>query len=615
MKINFKQQGGAMPPYLSYRAYVPAGNTPQQVIQTQQESQTTSSDKESGKLSDKDLLTMLSKVDGLPSDMNVIINNLQGMYQLQTVLGSAAPSLVSTYLTTLLKTNSAKFSKKSFDDTFNEVKANKGLGEVAITDSGKVAVSDTKHGINFINVDTYLKNPEKYSILTNSNLLYMRAHYGQLAFQNQILNVVQNGIGMEKVAELLKSNLQNMGTDEHSATYGIYKNNGQIEQGVQVLQGLAAQGYGDNTSIDGLYEAKVISKSQAQQAKYALKYLYEMLPTNAKTLLKVKLGGEKGLYDALYNLVMSNTSTTSSIDLTYKGAYEKNGKDKNSSAYTKDSTDTVKLNKATQLIEGLGQDSMFVIQDGTNNGIPVYSTTLPVEKNGSNLGRTTLNNLTSSDLGGSLDFSNVSMGGMRIPTTNMSNIIIDGNAHSIDMIIDINAKNKGIIRPDFKALKRKEQADNEIKKLGIDKTNYKEINRIYQKYSLPWVYNDKGQLNTINYARFIVFDSVASSKAFTEQDRDSADFNDYLKELGTNETKNAINEFKSFDKNFTFSSGSWFSTGDAMYQGTVYIPVKTNVLNSLNGTLTPKQALSLDQQSRNQEQGVKFNWVNPKNNE
>jgi len=52
-----------------------------------------------------------------------------------------------------------------------------------------------------------------------------------------------------------------------------------------------------------------------------------------------------------------------------------------------------------------------------------------------------------------------------------------------------------------------------------------------------------------------------------------------------------------------------------MYQGTVYIPVKTNVLNSLNGTLTPKQALSLDQQSRNQEQGVKFNWVNPKNNE
>jgi len=34
---------------------------------------------------------------------------------------------------------------------------------------------------------------------------------------------------MEKVAELLKSNLQNMGTDEHSATYGIYKNNGQIE--------------------------------------------------------------------------------------------------------------------------------------------------------------------------------------------------------------------------------------------------------------------------------------------------------------------------------------------------------------------------------------------------
>jgi len=101
---------------------------------------------------------------------------------LQTVLGSAAPSLVSTYLTTLLKTNSAKFSKKSFDDTFNEVKANKGLGEVAITDSGKVAVSDTKHGINFINVDTYLKNPEKYSILTNSNLLYMRAHYGQLAF-------------------------------------------------------------------------------------------------------------------------------------------------------------------------------------------------------------------------------------------------------------------------------------------------------------------------------------------------------------------------------------------------------------------------------------------------
>jgi len=70
----------------------------------------------------------------------------------------------------------------------------------------------------------------------------------------------------------------------------------------------------------------------------------------------------------------------------------------------------------------------------------VYSTEMPVTKNNQPIGRSTVQDLTTSDFSGILDFQQVSMGGLMISPTGLTKVITDdGAAHSIDMPIDTQA--------------------------------------------------------------------------------------------------------------------------------------------------------------------------------
>ena len=166
MKIQFKQQGGAMPPYVSYTPFVPASqsNIPVQQQQQQQQS-TTTKDSTKQDMSDKDLLNMIEKIDGLPNDMENIILELKQMYTIQSILPSTSSSkkLVDLYLNSLYKAKVANFNKKEFDDTYNLVKSNKGLSEVAITTDGNLVAQNLNTGeIKQLTVNDYLSNKYKY---------------------------------------------------------------------------------------------------------------------------------------------------------------------------------------------------------------------------------------------------------------------------------------------------------------------------------------------------------------------------------------------------------------------------------------------------------------------
>ena len=625
MRIHFKQQGGAMPPYISYRPFVPVSSTTSAAETTQSTTTTTKQSSDEG-LKDKDLMTMLKDIDGLPNDMQVVISNLKSMYDLQTIAPSATTGLVSMYLNSLLKSKTANFNKKQYDNAYKEVNDNKGLSEVAISDRGNVFATDENNKPYELSIEEYVKNPNKYKLLTNSNLLYLRAHSPSFAFQNEVFSIVENGLGMEKVAEFLKDNLQTLGTDESNRSYNVFTKDQQVIDGAEVLKGLAAGGYQANTSIDGLYQANVITKSQAKQAEAALKYLYQILPDNAKNLIRVKaakmgLTGEKGINELLSDLVLSKVTSSSTINFEYKGAYDKDGTDKNAKGSSSStSSDDIKVNVPTQFVAGLGQDSMYQIYDATNDALVVYSNEMNLTKENSPMGRSSLLEVTSSDFGPILDFNNASMGGMKLSQEGLNKVMVNGAVHRVDMIIDPEAASQGIIKPDFRAFQRKEQADKEIKELGITKDNYKSINEIYDKYNLPLKYDENGQLNVKNYALFAVFDGTATTGAFEEGQRDEVGFSDFLKELGEQDKKNALQEFKAKDPKFQFDTGGWFSSGESIYRGSVFIPIKTNVLNSLSSnSLTMKQAMALDARSRQQEQMIanqtQSTYKNPKNDE
>lgn len=606
MKIQFKQQGGAMPPYVSYTPFVPASQSNIPIQQQQQQQSTTIKDSTKQDMSDKDLLNMIEKIDGLPNDMENIILELKQMYTIQSILPSTSSSkkLVDLYLNSLYKAKVANFNKKEFDDTYNLVKSNKGLSEVAITTDGNLVAQNLNTGeIKQLTVNDYLSNKQKYEeqgikLLTNSNLLYIRAHYPQFTFKNEIFQIVENGIGLEKVQNLLKDNVSTLGKTENTIITDVYKQNGKVVAGMEILQNLK----GTNTSIDGLYEAKKITSEQRQQAKAAVEYLYATLPENAKTLLDLKSGkGKGGSLKLIEYLILSKSDIKQSNELTYKGDYNLNGTKRSSGSKNGDS-DNLKYNTAAQLLLGVGYKSNFVIQDGTSDGIVVRSNEFPATNGQQTLGKSSLLDLTKSDYGGILQFKDATMGGIPISQNALNKVITDGIVHSLDMIIDQDAAQKRIIKPDLKALKRKQQADDYIKQNNIDEKDINKVNEVYKNFNLPMLYDQNGRLNAVSYARFAVFDGTAISSAFENSSDSDITFNDYLKELEGQDEQNALEEFKQSDPKMHYDSKSWwdsispvFNGHDSVYKGTIFIPIKPHVLNAMAGTnLTGEQIMQIE---------------------
>ena len=194
------------------------------------------------------------------------------------------------------------------------------------------------------------------------------------------------------------------------------------------------------------------------------------------------------------------------------------------------------------------------------------------------------------------------MGGIPISQNALNKVITDGIVHSLDMIIDQDAAQKEIIKPDFKALKRKQQADDYIKQNNIDEKDINKVNEVYKNFNLPMLYDQNGRLNAVSYARFAVFDGTAISSAFENSSDSDITFNDYLKELEGQDEQNALEEFKQSDPKMHYDSKSWwdsispvFNGHDSIYKGTIFIPIKPHVLNAMAGTnLTGEQIMQIE---------------------
>ena len=620
MKIVIKQQGGAMPPYLAHTPFVPQSQQPtQQPTATRETKSNSDSD---NKLSDKDLMVMMKDLDGLPNDMKNVVQSVRQLYTMQSMFPSVGTTgLVDLYLNALYKAKTANFSKNEFEKAYTRVKDNKGLSEIAINTDGSIFATDRESKqLTQLSVQQYLQNKDRFDPLTNSNILYMRKYLPSYAGNDKLFEIVENGIGLEQVATLINSAMRDLGTSKTTQAYSIYKQNDQVVKGVEVLKSLKDMGIQPNLTIDGLYEGKLITETQAQQAKAALSYLYSMLPSNAKTLLQLKSNNpqnpEQGAINILQNLITSRSSSTLINELDYKGSYNPDG----TKNQDKENKDNLSLNAAAVWLSGGGFKSEFIIQDETNEGLRVTSNQLDITKGGNSVGRTTLRNLTSTDFSGILDFNNATMGGLKLSSTGMDKVMTDGVAHSIDLPIDIQAYNKtGIIRPDLRFLKNKQKADQYIKDNNI--TDKDEINEVYKLNNLPAMYDQNGEFIITSWAKFAVINGNAASSAFSNDDQTDITFNEYLRELSDQDEENAILEFKEVSKGFSYDRKSWwdsispiFNGHDSIYRGSIFIPVKANMINALmaNKDLTVDQMHRLEalEDNKSQAAAIKQKMVN-----
>lgn len=620
MKLIPKQQAGGS--FVSLFAdYTPL--TVQQETTSSKSSSSSSSkssDEDKGKLTEKDLFTLLKDVDGLPNEMKALVKNIQRMYQNASILGDDidAASIANLYAKNIYQIKNANFNKQEYDQAKKNAEDNGGLNEIAITANGHVIVQDENKELKEITVDDYLGNLDKYSPMTNSNILWYRAHDPSLVGDKETIQIASNGIGLNKVDELIRQKISSLGTTESTQEGYVSKVGQKVQQGLEVISNAKDIIDTRGLTMDGLYKTKAISKDQNEQMQYALKYIYQMLPTNAKTLLKIKSGNsenpDKGAMEMIFNLLSSKASSTQSVSVDYQSDLNIDGSKKKSSSSKDDdpgSLDKLELSGPELFLAGYGNKQMFTINAGSNDAINTMGTTLPLtDGSGKNLGTMcSLQEVSEGQYGGILDWSNVTMAGRRVKGDHLKQVLVqDGNITSMDFPVDANGN------PDLRptTIEAVQKAKQIMKQQGIDFDNKEsvgknaaKVNAILAQCNIPGQYDAQGNPVSQNWKRFAVMNGTTDGKALNVDDLD--DTPTYLQEVeDDNDVDNIIEILHeksglAANQQYNFEKKGWFSSGDRIFKGTIWIPIQENYFNarvSAGSKITGARSVELERQQQ-----------------
>lgn len=561
-----------------------------------------------GKLTEKDLFELVSKVDGLPNDTRALVSNLSNMFQMQQLTGTAdIADLASTYLANLYQIKMASYNKKEYDKAYTEVTKNGGLNEYAITASGQVIVLDEDDNLQQISVSELLKGTGKYRPLTNSNLLYLRAYQPEYINNNQILNTVSNGIGMEQVDKMIREKLSSLGTSETVRSGYSVKADSYIAQGLNVLSQVESAAVAGQTgmTLDGMYKNKIITKDQKQQAEAALQYIYNTLPDNAKTLLSIKAGNasnpQAGAQAVILQLITSRMSQTNSSETNWEGTLEQvtksPGKGKSGSGSGQDGlgSDDIKTDPYYLMARSQGGETTSItINKGTNYEMSVNGTlysSLPGQ-DGKPIGQTSLRNALLSGLQGVVtDPKAITFGNVSLNSSDLDNIMFDGSSGGTLAILPTKPSMNGTKMVDLEALDRWEAANKQLREMGInsidDPDHQQEIAQVLYQNQLERLVNvTTGSVDYSALGQFMIVDGYAVDNSTKNKFKDSS----FVTKVDDNsEEIPLIERALSTDKdqsNYKIDVDNWYDWNghDTVYKGSIYIPITSNQLKALTAS-------------------------------
>lgn len=600
------QQGGATPPFVAYQPVIVSDK---RTTATQEEALAAKATKESesGKLSSKDLYTMLKeKLKGLPNDVNIAMNQLQQLEQLTSMDfdGSFTQNIESKYLSTLQTMNQLSFSREQYDKALDNVKSNGGLNEAAIDQYGQVYMTNGK--------DYKLMSPEKakqsgWKQMTNQDLLYLRANDPSLSGKDEILNVVNNGIGISQVTKMIQDSIGNLGTNSNSETAYATTQQGQLIQGLNDFIKAAQETGQYDASIEDLYKAQIINKTQAQQAQQAIAYIYKTLPQNAKSLLKTRTEGgtDKEALNLISTLVLSKTSEDRSFTVDLEGGPTKKSMSKDANAGSKDDTE-LKTSLPLQVMQDMGEADIAPVTIDKGDGVQmsVYGSFFSAinDKKGEPIVNTSLQNM-------------LAQSGLQDIVKNVRSITFGDQKLTPEQLSKITYNNTGIVRADLpvnedgtvklSVLDDFNAAMNEIK--GLGNASREQVEAIKAKYHLDQYLKDDGTPDPKHTAPFMLTEGYTTEKNGIE---DTA----YVKHI-KNPTDDQIQLIKD---SLTVGTGKdakvpdidtfdWYNPFDYfgtenIYKATVYIPISNNVGAAIRGgnqNLDYNEALKYEMKYRN----------------
>ena len=600
------QQGGTTPPYVAYQPVIVSDK---RTTATQEEAAAAkvASDSDKGKLTSKDLYTMLKeKLKGLPSDVDAAMWKLQSVEESLNLdfFHDFTSNIENKYLNALQTMNQLSFSREQYDKALDNVKSNGGLNEAAIDQYGQVYMTNGK--------DYKLMSPEEakqsgWKQMTNQDLLYLRANDPSLSGKDEILNVVNNGIGISQVTKMIQDSIGNLGTNSNSETAYATTQQGQLIQGLNDFIKAAQETGQYDASIEDLYKAQIINKTQAQQAQQAIAYIYKTLPQNAKSLLKTRTEGgtDKEALNLISTLVLSKTSEDKSFTADLEGGPTKKSMSKDANAGSKDDTD-MKTSLPLQIMQDMGESNLAPITIDKGDGIQmsVYGSffSAVTDKKGDTITNTSLQNM-------------LAQSGLQDIVKNVRNITFGDQKLTPEQLSKITYNNTGVVRAELpvnedgtvklSVLDDFNAAMNEIK--GLGNASREQVEAIKAKYHLDQYLKDDGTPDPKHTAPFILTEGYTTDKNGIE---DTA----YVKHI----KKPTDDQIQLIKDSLTVGTGKdakvpdidtfdWYNPFDLfgtenIYKATIYIPISNNVGAAVRGgnqNLDYNEALKYEMKYRN----------------
>lgn len=597
MKLNIKkfQEGGQLAPWVGYSPFFqPIGREEgtSAVANSSAKSGDTKIDNSQKQL--KDIIgQMVGK--GLTNEVNYFAEQVGNIFADTDLLGQ--PISVRQYTGLVSRLNEIQNNKQIFDQAKEHALSKGTLSEAAIDYSGNLFAQNSNGELVMITPDQYSESREEYRVLTNNDLLTLRNNSKAYIFDNSLSQTVAGSLNINDISKRIEEIVKSIGVEKQSSDYYFDKARAnQLEKGLQAIVSEKL-----NTAPDGTFKLTEEVATQRKNANLALNYIWNNLDQQSRNTLIARAAinntgdPRENAIESIKNILIFGTDHSYSQSLKDENIEGKSG---NGSGGKGGLTD---INPLMSYVSD-PKNQKYVVNVGDKYSFDAKASIRPlIGAKGEVLNESYLSDIiTNGGLGSLVDISGASVGtGVTLNPNDLSKILYEGDRVAMTWLPYITDPKTGSKVVDLNALKRLEDADNEISAIGPTVTEDQKLN-IYRAHNVDHLILRNGEpaQSQLSYMhQFMVIPSLIPEEVAEETQlnkvtkRLSNDLEDKARDMYSRVRSNLEN--KLLRANGYVPPEYWLLSDDDIYKSSIFLPVQDELMSILfTGKTAPQTAKS-----------------------
>lgn len=597
MKLNIKkfQEGGQLAPWVGYSPFFqPIGREEgtSAVANSSAKSGDTKIDNSQKQL--KDIIgQMVGK--GLTNEVNYFAEQVGNIFADTDLLGQ--PISVRQYTGLVSRLNEIQNNKQIFDQAKEHALSKGTLSEAAIDYSGNLFAQNSNGELVMITPDQYSESREEYRVLTNNDLLTLRNNSKAYIFDNSLSQTVAGSLNINDISKRIEEIVKSIGVEKQSSDYYFDKARAnQLEKGLQAIVSEKL-----NVAPDGTFKLTEEVATQRKNANLALNYIWNNLDQQSRNTLIARAAinntgdPRENAIESIKNILIFGTDHSYSQSLKDEAIEGKSGSGSGGSGGMTD------INPLMSYVSD-PKNQKYTINVGNKYSFDAKASIRPlIGSKGEVLNENYLSDIiTDGGLGSLVDISGASVGtGITLNPNDLSKVLYEGDRIAMTWLPYVTDPKTGSKVVDLNALKRLEDADNEISAIGPTVTEDQKLN-IYRAHNVDHLVLRNGEpaQSQLSYMhQFMVIPSLIPEEVAKETQlnkvtkRLSNDLEDKARDMYSRVRSNLEN--KLLRANGYVPPEYWLLSDDDIYKSSIFLPVQDELMSILfTGKTAPQTAKS-----------------------